>query len=76
MECVTIATRFKNSQLCDSQKVDIPKFDIFKIWLKFLFYKQAAKNQSAMRAWFKDLAGNKPLSVLGRKVLFVHLQSV
>lgn len=74
MECVTIATRLKNSQLFDSQKVDIQY--ISKIWLKFLFYKQAAKNQSAMRAWFKDLAGNKPLSVLGRKVLFVHLQSV
>ncbi|XP_063430577.1 mediator of RNA polymerase II transcription subunit 12-like protein isoform X5 [Mytilus trossulus] len=28
----------------------------------------AAKNKSAMEAWFKDLAGNKPLHQLGKKV--------
>nr|XP_022287518.1 mediator of RNA polymerase II transcription subunit 12-like protein isoform X2 [Crassostrea virginica] len=42
-----------------TKKKQMPTKDIF--W-------PAAKNQSAMRAWFKDLAGNKPLSVLGRKV--------
>ncbi|XP_062609383.1 mediator of RNA polymerase II transcription subunit 12-like protein isoform X4 [Saccostrea cucullata] len=42
-----------------TKKKQMPTKDIF--W-------PAAKNQSAMRAWFKDLAGNKPLSLLGRKV--------
>lgn len=39
----------------------------------FFITKQAAKNQGAMRAWFKDLAGNKPLSSLGRKVILFSL---
>ncbi|XP_056005371.1 mediator of RNA polymerase II transcription subunit 12-like protein isoform X2 [Ostrea edulis] len=42
-----------------TKKKQMPTKDIF--W-------PAAKNQSAMRAWFKDLSGNKPLSHLGRKV--------
>ncbi|XP_034328936.1 mediator of RNA polymerase II transcription subunit 12-like protein isoform X5 [Magallana gigas] len=42
-----------------TKKKQMPTKDIF--W-------PAAKNQGAMRAWFKDLAGNKPLSSLGRKV--------